>query len=428
MVREYHGNGEAMTFKHHMRWLTGAATTELPIKPGTPMAGYLAREGPAEATHDPLTLSAFVVMSDGSLFVLLAVDLLGVDRELVEEIAREAGVAPETIALAASHTHSGPVGIIRGSHPGDGAPVDPVLRARFVATCGQTVRSAMARMEPADVSIGTSEAIGVAANRNDRFGPFDPTVTVIQASGLTGSSIATIVHFACHPTILPAESRVISAEFPGVLRRELGASIPGAIFFINGAAGDISTRFTRTNQDYQEVERVGSVLASATLQALETARVIEGELARGFVSVNLPVRGASDVEQASELAIAAEQRMATGLLSTAELRIEQTRIQGALLLERMAATDMSHVRRSIQVPWWRLGDLRLLGIPGELFASLGAAIVESLPDTLILGYTNGSIGYLPDRAAYDAGLYEALASPYAAGAGEQLVETLIGKL
>ena len=400
-----------MTFNHHMRWLTGAATTEFPIKSGTPMAGYLAREGPAESTHDPLTVSAFVVMSDGSLFVLLSVDLLGVDRELVDEIAREAGVAPESIALAASHTHSGPGGIIPSSHPGESAQVDPVLRARFVSTCGQTVRSAMARMEPADVSIGTAEAIGIAANRNNQFGPFDPTVTVIQARGLTGSSIATIVHFACHPTILPAASRVISAEFPGVLRRELGASIPGVIMFANGAAGDISTRFTRTNQDYQEVERVGSKLALATLQALETARVIEGELARGSVLVNFPVRSTSDVEQASELAVAAELRMATGLLSAAELRIEQTRIQGALFLERMSATNMSNVRRSIQVPWWRLGDLRLLGIPGELFASLGAVIVDSLPDTLILGYVNGNIGYLPDRAAYEAGLYEALASP-----------------
>ncbi len=417
-----------MTFKHHMRWLTGAATTEFPIKSGTPMAGYLAREGPAEETHDPLTVSAFVVMSDGSLFVLLAVDLLGVDRELVDEIAREAGVAPETIALAASHTHSGPSGIIPQSHPGENARVDPVLRARFVTTCGQTIRSAMARMEPADLSIGTAEAIGVAANRNDQFGTFDPTVTVIQARGLTGSSIVTIVHFACHPTILPAESRMISAEFPGVLRRQLGESVPGVVVFVNGAAGDVSTRFTRMNQDMQEVERVGAALAFATLQALDNSRRVEGELVRGMVRVDLPVRKASDADTASELAIAAELRMTTGKLSTAEIRIEQTRIQGALLLERMVALGMSSVMRSIQIPWWRLGDFRLLGIPGELFASLGAAIVESLPDTLILGYTNGYIGYLPDRAAYEAGLYEALASPYAAAVGEQLVETLIGKL
>jgi neutral ceramidase len=417
-----------MTFKQHMRWLAGAATAELAVKPGTAMAGYLAREGPAESTHDPLTVSAFVVMSDGALFVLLAVDLLGVDRDLVEEIAREAGVAPDSIALAASHTHSGPAGIISQPHQGDGHQIDPVLRARFVATCGQTVRSAMARMEPADVSIGSDEAIGIAANRNDRFGPFDPTVTVIQAKRLTGSSIATIVHFACHPTILPAASRVISAEFPGILRRQLGASVPGVIFFINGAAGDVSTRFTRANQDFQEVERVGSVLASAAMRALGNTRAIEGELARGSVHINLPVRSAGDVEQASELAIIAEQRMATGLLSTAELRIEQTRIQGALLLERLMESNLAQVSRSIQAPWWRLGDLRLLGIPGELFASLGAAIIESLPDAIVLGYTNGYIGYLPDRAAYDAGLYEALASPYAAGAGEQLVETLIGTL
>ena len=157
-------------------------------------------------------------------------------------------------------------------------------------------------------------------------------------------------------------------------------------------------------------------------------RPIEGELGRGVVKVNLPVRSASDVGAAGELALVAESRLATGDLNAAELRIEQTRLQGAIMLERLAETGMAHVARTVEIPWWRLGDLRLIGIPGELFASLGAELMEALPDSLLLGYANGYVGYLPDRAAYAAGLYEALASPYAEGVGEDLVAALVSKL
>lgn len=409
-----------------MRWLAGAASAEIAIRPGTPMAGYMARTGPSEGTHDPLTASAFVIKSDGHLFALIAVDLLGVDRELVDEIARDAGIDAGAIALAASHTHSGPAGVIARIHPAEHGAVDPLLRRKVVATCAQLVRSAMTRMEPAEVSFGTADAAGIAANRNDPHGPFDPTVRVIQATGLTGTPIATVVSFACHPTILPAESRLISAEFPGAMRRAL--RLPGQVLYVNGAAGDVSTRYTRQSQDVAEVERVGRALAEAARTAIATARPIEGELGRGVVQINLPVRSSSDVEAAGEMALLAESRLATGDLTAAEVRIEQTRLQGTIMLERLAETGMAHVAPSVEIPWWRLGDLRLIGIPGELFASLGAEVIEALPDSLLLGYTNGYVGYLPDRAAYAAGLYEALASPYAEGVGEVLVTALVDRL
>src|SRR5262249_6046886 len=56
----------------------------------------------------------------------------------------------------------------------------------------------------------------------------------------------------------------------------------------------------------------------------------------------------------------------------------------------------------------QLGDLVLVGVPGELFAALGLQIKQCAPaqHTIVLGYTNGNIGYIPTRAAYDKGGYE----------------------
>ena len=55
----------------------------------------------------------------------------------------------------------------------------------------------------------------------------------------------------CHPTILKAETKFFSSEYPGYILKKLEEKYPNSNFtFIQGAAGDISTRFTRSGQDY----------------------------------------------------------------------------------------------------------------------------------------------------------------------------------
>src|SRR5687767_9656717 len=42
-------------------WCAGAAVVPFPTVVGTPLAGYAARTGPAEDTHDELTIGALVL-------------------------------------------------------------------------------------------------------------------------------------------------------------------------------------------------------------------------------------------------------------------------------------------------------------------------------------------------------------------------------
>ncbi len=112
-------------------------------------------------------------------------------------------------------------------------------------------------------------------------------------------------------------------------------------------------------------------------------------------------------------------------LDAAERRIMETRAQGIEILEQIAARIGSEPTR-ISIPQWHLGDLTFIGIPGELFASLGELCTQGDDRRVILGYTNGYLGYFANRAAYDDGLYEALASPFAPGASEAMVARLLG--
>lgn len=60
-----------------------------------------------------------------------------------------------------------------------------------------------------------------------------------------------------------------------------------------------------------------------------------------------------------------------------------------------------------------MGSVGLLFHPGELYSYYGLAIQRDspCPTTLVVGYTDDIVGYLPDPNAYTAGEYAALTVP-----------------
>jgi hypothetical protein len=55
---------------------------------------------------------------------------------------------------------------------------------------------------------------------------------------------------------------------------------------------------------------------------------------------------------------------------------------------------------NVPVQAMRVGPLRILALPGEPFTRLGARIRDRFPSTWVIGYANGSVGYLPTREAF----------------------------
>jgi len=60
-----------------------------------------------------------------------------------------------------------------------------------------------------------------------------------------------------------------------------------------------------------------------------------------------------------------------------------------------------------------LGDVALLFHPGELYSVYGLTIRRDSPfrDTLVIGYVDDLIGYIPDSKAYAAKEYSAMVVP-----------------
>jgi hypothetical protein len=83
--------------------------------------------------------------------------------------------------------------------------------------------------------------------------------------------------------------------------------------------------------------------------------------------------------------------------------------------------------RATWVQALRVGELGIAGVPGEFFCELGLEIKRRSPfaQTMVIELANDSVGYIPTRRAFEEGAYEPESSPYAAGFGEEIVETAV---
>ncbi len=91
-----------------------AGVAKLDITPpvGVRMAGFAGRVFPSLAVHDPLRARALVLNDGGRRAALVGLDLIGISDQTVAEVRKaagsSAGIAPEALLIAGTHTHSGP--------------------------------------------------------------------------------------------------------------------------------------------------------------------------------------------------------------------------------------------------------------------------------------------------------------------------------
>lgn len=414
----------------HHEWRAGMARTTFPIEPGTPLGGYIAREHPATGTLDPLQIDVLLLDDGAHQMLIIGADVIAVDGDLVHQIASRAGIAEDHVLLGASHTHAGPRGIVERLHPSAAREADTALRERFVHTTVELVTEARKALEPVTLGVATGDATGAWTNRNDPTGRADLRVRVLTVRDGADQLLGAVVLFSCHPTVLAADNLLVSADLAGGIRRAIAVRIgTGPVLLtLTGAAGDTSTRSTRRGATPEEIDRLGGIAGEAALAAMARTTPVSPGIRSAVEHVTLPPVDLKDRDLAAEVTLAHMRlrELETRGAPAEEIRTATTQAQGALLRSRLA--ELPSVE--IAIPAWRLGEeLALAGIPGELFASLGAGIEAAVRgEAWIVGYANGYAGYIPDRAAYAAGTYEALASPFGEDVGDVVVEGAIRAL
>jgi len=422
---------------------TGCGSAVITPRAGLQMAGFLGKRI-AEGVHDDLMAKA-VYLADGpeNRMMLIVVDTLEVDRQFVDEVRRrveqETGVPAACCLVAATHTHSGPSGLGRVALLGVAkdsqvfGTFDGRLFERTVAGCVTAARKARRWAREGTISSGiTSMLQPICGNRRIH------TTERVQMQVLeveTTTRCAVVYNLDCHPTVLHEENRLYSADFPGFAASIMPLFEPFVTMpvFLNGAAGDMSTRFYRQISDFVEVERIGTIVAESVAASLDVLKPMSGPFAVRAVEVPMRLKArqfpsAQDLER--RIADTRKKLEVARLEGVRNLRPLESAIEGLTFAATMVdgADGVEYIDSRLSLV--RFGDILVAGIPGELFSSLGNDIRAAFPGHVVLvaGYCGDYMGYIPHAAAYDEGGYEAFTTFIAKGEGERLRDVAINGL
>lgn len=421
----------------------GVSCVDITPPLGTRMRGYF-EERTATTVHDPLYARSFVLEGDGGAVAVAICDVIALDRQYLDQtrarVADATGLQPEQVLIACTHTHTGP-------ETGEDAYTQ-WLWGRIA----DGLRVAWQAREPAEVGWGSATEDRLVFNRRYRMadgsvqtnpgignpevvapaGPVDPEVGALILRRPGGQTLGLLANYALHYVGIPDDFEAFSADYFGyfsaLVQRLRGQTFVAALS--NGASGDINNLdvlggASPRNDRYQHTERAGGLVAAAAFWAWNEAQFTrEAPLAGALAELTLAPRpAATDADLA--LATDIEERLAAG---------------GPVLMgERSFARRVRHfadqppAARETLVQALRIGDLALVGVPGEFFVELGLEIKRRSPfrQTMVIELANDCVGYIPTCRAFTEGAYEPESSPYAPGFGEEIVEAavkLLGQL
>ena len=423
----------------------GASTIDISPVDSQFLWGYPHVERMSKGIHDPL-LSGALYLSNGECQVIFITnDIIIIPNDLVararDRIQKATGVPAGNIMITGTHTHSGPMTKDYISNEADPVvpPTDPKYVQLFEDGIVAAAQGAFDSAVPAELGLAVAEAKGVGTNRRDPSGPADPAVPVMLVRNAeTKASIACMMLYSMHPTVLHEDNKLVSGDFPAMCRQYLQqAEILGPdcpVLYHTGPEGNQSPRHVVNGQTFEEAQRLGSLLGQAVQAVLPTIQFssdISLSAQQGFVE--LPRKQFPDVEQAEANLKAVVEKLArqrsdgtdrATVRTTecdwfgAEEVVVLAKAQQEGRLDVVASTVMPAEIQIISVGQWKF-----VGWPGEIFIEYALALKAKSPNTFIANLANGDLqGYLVTAEAAAEGGYEASNAMFSHESGQILVD------
>jgi hypothetical protein len=394
--------------------LVGASRVEITPEEPIRLTGYMDRQTPADSVAQRLWVKALAFGSDGEgPAVLITADVIGVPLEVTREVARRlesAGIRPEQLVVAATHTHTGPG--LSGVLPNPlGDPTPPEQQAvidrytaQLVSALERAARLALADRRPALLSWSSGTA-GFAVNRrvlrDGRWtgfgvvpdGPVDHELPMLTVMDPAGGLRAVLVNYAAHATTLVGRDNFVHGDWPGAAKEMIEERHPGALALVTIGAGADANPEPR---------------GSGIPDVLSNARQIADEVDH---LLNTPLRPISAAP--------------TGRLRLLQLPFEPLPQRSEL--ERRAQlddVDAQFARAALQrlqrgetlptsvtypVQTWKFGDdLAMVFLGGEVVVDFGLRLKRELDASRlwVTAYANDVAFYVPSRRILAEGGYE----------------------
>jgi neutral ceramidase len=397
---------------------------------------------PGDSVMDDLYTKAMVLRDGRNAVAIVSVDLLYTPLEEITEPVRtivheRLGIPRQNIMVCGTHTHSGPEVFTRSKlPPKTRVPVSDLARS-YLQTLVQKMADVViaAHQDMRDVKIGMAvgEVPEVLFNRRPvakdgrvkttftllpavvatrrieataegyakvmftldsggaplEFGCVDPRVTVLRIEDADGEIVGSLVDFGCHPVcIYPQSATAISADYPASVTRVVERVEGGICLFTLGLAGNT----VPIQRGVQGREQIGKAVGGEAVRKLQFVATTDNVALRGMCrQVVFPTR--------------------------------------KVPADRTDEGVPPSITTEVQV--LRLGDIYILGLPGEILVEVGMEIRKKagIEKLLIATVANDTVGYVCHRRAYDEGGYEPdSANILAKGAGEILAKESLALL
>jgi hypothetical protein len=412
----------------------GAAAVALEADDSLVIGGGI---GPGKATgqEGELRASAVVIQAaDGSKACLVACDVLMIERDILDpaarEVAEKTGIPFDNILINATHTHHAPTTCTIHGYTREEAFARQVGRRVVEAAV-----KANDRLVPVEFRFRLGEESSVGRNSRllltdgsifwvgprDDFvrptGPFDPQLPVLAFVKPDGKPEAVLFNHSTH-TIGTLAGAVRSPSFYGLAAQELEKERGGTFVFFEGASGSTHNLDLTAKESLTRIKAaVADALDGAETHPLPHVVGLRKEIA-------LKVRDFDDSADDAAVVAYCTKRMPP---EWAEKTIN--------IFRDMRKTLASH-RGEDRKTWVQvivLGDIALVGVPGEFFTYLGQEIKRRSPyrHTYVFELANDYVGYVPDARAFDRGGYQVWTGQHsylAKGSGETIVDEAVGLL
>ncbi|HIO09485.1 TPA: hypothetical protein EYN09_21440 [Candidatus Poribacteria bacterium] len=385
-----------------MPFQAGAAKINVTPHLGCQMAGYASRDQGSQTITDALYSKAIVLDDGNQQVAIITNDLIGVAAEFVADVRRQieyaTSIPQRNIMISCSHTHFGPETrqsdlITNNEHIiGNGKYIHH-LAERMTTV----VEIAQQNLQPARIGYGSGMVDNVSFNRHTiqpdgtaktsfllpppdtdlTFGLSDPKLNIIRIEDPNQKTIATLVHFACHPVTSTDKMYAISADYPGYVMNLIEGVEGGVTLFGLGCAGNL----VPIQRQKAFPRLIGHTIGAEALKVLQWIN------------------------------------------TTCDIRI-QTHTKSVELTRRETG-EVGDVEK-IEIQCINIGGIYFVGLPGEIFTEIGLNIASKsgIEKLLLISMTNGSYGYFPTMIAYEQGGYESGVSQFQADCGETLTEVV----
>ncbi len=385
----------------------------------------------ASAKEGKIRASALIVEKNIKVCIV-SCDVLVLQKDGCDEVCREIeekfGIPFENILIAATHTHHAPATVTIHGYERDETFVSNVKHSILSA-----VSAADENLKSVDVNfwLGTESTVGQNSRlllsdgtiywvgpRGDALrptGPFDPDLPVIMFKRRDGSPEAIIFNHSTH-NIGTRRPEAVSPGFYGLAAQELEEENGGTVLFLPGASGSTHNLTLPADEMILRIK-------NAVKEALSESK-----------SKDVPRIASVKREFEYRVRIFDEEKEEKAVSYYCSKRVKNPEpVIGVFRKMRRKLSKLQGETRRTWIQAVLLGDVALVGIPGELFTRLGILLKRLSPfrHTYIVELANDWIGYIPDRQAYDLGGYQVwmgFHSYVEKGAGEAMVEKTVRML